>query len=289
MAAARVHARSRRATSSGTATTTRTSARLKPGATHRSARSSRSTRSTRATSRRFPQLKPLLINAGFHTTVDAAAGHAGPRHQGDALSDVGRRAVRAADRLRQRREPRAGAVARAAEGAGDAPRARRRPRCASARQLVTESVILTLVSAAAGPAGRLRRAAAARHAEHPGAAARRGDPPRRRGRRLHARGRRGHRLRARADSGRQRAAGESDDRCCARKGGAAPRGRGARTLRRALVVAQVGFAFVLLIGAGLLFASFRQVLAVEPGFNRRRRADGVDHACRARDTPTTRR
>ena len=44
-------------------------------------------------------------------------------------------------------------------------------------------------------------------------------------------------------------------------------GRGARTLRRALVVAQVGFAFVLLVGAGLLFASFREVLAVQPGFN----------------------
>jgi predicted permease len=42
--------------------------------------------------------------------------------------------------------------------------------------------------------------------------------------------------------------------------------RGARTLRRALVVAQVAFAFVLLIGAGLLFASFRRVLAVDPGF-----------------------
>jgi predicted permease len=48
-------------------------------------------------------------------------------------------------------------------------------------------------------------------------------------------------------------------------------GRGARTLRRALVVAQVAFAFVLLIGAGLLFASFRRVLAVQPGFN----PDGV--------------
>jgi predicted permease len=43
--------------------------------------------------------------------------------------------------------------------------------------------------------------------------------------------------------------------------------RGARTLRRALVVAQVAFAFVLLIGAGLLFASFRRVLAIDPGFN----------------------
>jgi putative ABC transport system permease protein len=48
-------------------------------------------------------------------------------------------------------------------------------------------------------------------------------------------------------------------------------GRGARTLRRVLVVAQVAFAFVLLIGAGLLFASFRRVLAVDPGF----RADNV--------------
>src|SRR5439155_18308258 len=48
-------------------------------------------------------------------------------------------------------------------------------------------------------------------------------------------------------------------------------GRGARSLRRALVVAQIAFAFVLIVGAGLLFASFRQVLAVDPGFN----ADGV--------------
>ena len=48
-------------------------------------------------------------------------------------------------------------------------------------------------------------------------------------------------------------------------------GVGARALRRALVVAQVGFAFVLLVGAGLLFASFRQVMAVDPGFN----VDGV--------------
>jgi predicted permease len=46
---------------------------------------------------------------------------------------------------------------------------------------------------------------------------------------------------------------------------------GARTLRRGLVVTQVAFAFVLLVGAGLLFASFRRVLAVDPGFN----PDGV--------------
>src|SRR5438034_5415064 len=47
--------------------------------------------------------------------------------------------------------------------------------------------------------------------------------------------------------------------------------RGARVLRRTLVVAQVAFAFVLLIGAGLLFASFRRVLAIDPGF----RPEGV--------------
>ena len=64
-------------------------------------------------------------------------------------------------------------------------------------------------------------------------------------------------------------------------------GRSARTLRRALVVAQVAFAFVLLVGAGLLFASFRRVLAVDPGFT----ADSVMTAAislpRARYTDDT--
>lgn len=43
-------------------------------------------------------------------------------------------------------------------------------------------------------------------------------------------------------------------------------GRGARAVRRALVATQVAFAFMLLIGAGLLLASFGKVLAVDPGF-----------------------
>jgi predicted permease len=43
-------------------------------------------------------------------------------------------------------------------------------------------------------------------------------------------------------------------------------GKGAAFLRKALVVAQVAFALVLLIGAGLLLASFRLVLAIDPGF-----------------------
>ena len=43
-------------------------------------------------------------------------------------------------------------------------------------------------------------------------------------------------------------------------------GRGARAMRRALVAGQVGLAFMLLIGAGLLLASFQRVLAIKPGF-----------------------
>jgi predicted permease len=43
-------------------------------------------------------------------------------------------------------------------------------------------------------------------------------------------------------------------------------GRSSRLVRRVLVSSQVAFAFMLLIGAGLLFASFERVLAVEPGF-----------------------
>ncbi|MGP8247384.1 MAG: ABC transporter permease [Bryobacteraceae bacterium] len=44
-------------------------------------------------------------------------------------------------------------------------------------------------------------------------------------------------------------------------------GRRARRVRQALVVAQVGLAFVLLAGAGLVLASFRQLLHVDPGFD----------------------
>ena len=44
-------------------------------------------------------------------------------------------------------------------------------------------------------------------------------------------------------------------------------GKRVRSVRRALVVAEVAFAFVLLIGSGLLIASFRNLLAVNPGFD----------------------
>ena len=44
-------------------------------------------------------------------------------------------------------------------------------------------------------------------------------------------------------------------------------GKRARRVRQILVVAQVGLAFVLLAGAGLILASFRQLLRVDPGFD----------------------
>ena len=49
------------------------------------------------------------------------------------------------------------------------------------------------------------------------------------------------------------------------------RGRASRRTRHALVTAQVAFAFVLLVGAALLAASFRHVLGVDPGW----KAEGV--------------
>lgn len=42
--------------------------------------------------------------------------------------------------------------------------------------------------------------------------------------------------------------------------------RSTRVLRNTFVVVQVAFAFVLLVGAGLLLSSFRQVLRIDPGF-----------------------
>jgi predicted permease len=47
-------------------------------------------------------------------------------------------------------------------------------------------------------------------------------------------------------------------------------GHGARRLRRVLIVAQVASTFVLLVGAGLLFASFRKVLKIDAGFSSER-------------------
>jgi len=55
------------------------------------------------------------------------------------------------------------------------------------------------------------------------------------------------------------------------EGRSGTQGRGPRLMRRVLVTSQVAFALVLLIGAGVLLASFDRVLRIDPGF----RADHV--------------
>lgn len=59
------------------------------------------------------------------------------------------------------------------------------------------------------------------------------------------------------------------------EGRAGSASKGARLARRVLVAAQVAFAFMLLIGAGLLLASFQRVLAVKPGFDTDRVLTGI--------------
>ncbi|MBY0494874.1 MAG: ABC transporter permease [Cyanobacteria bacterium] len=55
------------------------------------------------------------------------------------------------------------------------------------------------------------------------------------------------------------------------EGRSGTQGRGPRLMRRVLVTSQVAFALILLIGAGVLLASFDRVLTINPGF----RADNV--------------
>ena len=55
------------------------------------------------------------------------------------------------------------------------------------------------------------------------------------------------------------------------EGRSGTQGRGPRIMRRVLVTSQVAFALMLLIGAGVLLASFERVLTIDPGF----RADNV--------------
>jgi predicted permease len=242
--------------------------RLKPGATIEQAQQQIDALN-RANLDRFPQYRTLLVNAGFHTTVT--------RLQDDLVRDV--RAtlylmwggavfvlligcvnvanlvlVRSRNRLKE-------LATRLALGA---------TRWRVARQLVIESVFLTMLSAAAGLAigyATLRLLGTVNIQELP----------------------RGAEIRLDATVVAWTLAVSafigvalgmipvanllpvSLTMVLREEGRSGTAGRRARSLRRALVVTQVAFAFVLLIGAGLLFASFRQVLAVDPGFS----ADGV--------------
>ena len=239
-------------------------ARLKPGNTVEQAQAQIDALN-RANLDRFPQYKQLLINARFHTTVvrlqDDLVRSVRPTLYlmwGGAIFVLLIGAVNVANLMLVRSRARIKELAtRLALGAG---------RVRIARQLVIESVILTLTSAAAGlvvafATLRLLGALALK------------DLPRGYGIRIDAV------VVAYAVAvaaaigialGLIPVAGVLPANLTTvlrEEGRSSTTGRGARLLRRGLVVTQVAFAFVLLIGAGLLFASFRRVLAVDPGFD----------------------
>ena len=238
-------------------------ARLKPGATVQQAQSQIDALNA-ANLERFPQLKEVLINAGFHTVV--------ARLQDQMVEDIrpilylmwGGAAfvlligcVNVANLVLVRSRVRLKELAtRLALGAGTSR---------IIRQLVVEHVLLTLGSAAMGIVI--------------GFAALRGmdainlqDLPRAHEIRLDAVVVAYTAIAAVAIGlvlGLIPAAASISARVLGvlrEEGRSATVSRGAQSLRRALVVAQVGCAFVLLIGAGLLLATFRQALAVDPGF-----------------------
>jgi putative ABC transport system permease protein len=242
--------------------------RLKPGATIQQARQQVNALNA-ANLERFPQYKELLINAGFHTNVD--------RLQDTLVRDIKATlylmwggalfvlligCVNVANLVLVRSRARLKELAtRLALGAG---------RWRIGRQLVTESVLLTMVSAAIGVLvgyAALRLLGTLNIQELP-----RGEEIRLDGVVI------AYTLAIAAVIGFvlglipvASVLPANLTSVLREEGRSGTAGVGARTLRRALVVAQVGFAFILLIGAGLLFASFRQVLAVDPGYT----TDGV--------------
>ena len=243
-------------------------ARLKPGATIARAQQQVDAINARNLDR-FPQLKPVLINAGFHTIVlplqESLVREIKPTLYlmwGGALFVLLIGCVNVANLVLVRSRSRLRELAtRLALGAS---------RFQVARQLVTESVVLTMVSAAAGLLvgyAALQLLGTLNIQELP------------RGREIHL-----DAVVAAYTVGAAALIGfvlglipvaavlpANLTNVLREEGRSGTSGRGAHLLRRTLVVAQVAFAFVLLIGAGLMFASFRHVLAVDPGFN----ADGV--------------
>ena len=242
--------------------------RLKPGATIQRAQQEVDALNARNLER-FPALKPLLINAGFHTIVE-------PLQEtlvrdvkatlylmwGGALFVLLIGCVNVANLVLVRSRARLKELAtRLALGAG---------RFRVGRQLVTESILLTLLSAAAGLLvgyAALRLLGTLNIQELP-----RGEEIRLDGVVV------AYTLAVAAIIGLvlglipvANVLPANLTVVLREEGRSGTAGRGARALRRSLVVTQVAFAFVLLVGAGLMFASFRQVLAVQPGFN----ADGV--------------
>ena len=238
-------------------------ARLKPGASPQQAQAQVDALNA-GNLERFPQYKELLVNAGFRTAVVRLPDHL-VRHVkpilyllwGGASFVLLIGCMNVANLGLVRARARAKEMAtRLALGA---------PPWQLARQLVVENVLLTGAAAGAGlllGAAALRAAAAFDFQDLPYGSEIRLDATAA----LYALG---LGLAIGVVMGLvplASALGTSPSGVLRQEGRSSTGGGGARTLRRTLVVAQVAFTFVLLLGAGLLLASFARVLQVDPGF-----------------------
>jgi len=237
--------------------------RLKPGATLEQAQTQVDALSA-ANLERFPQYKELLVNAGFRTKVERYPDHL-VRHVEPILYLlwggacfvllIGCMNVAKLSLVRARARAKEMAT-RLALGA---------PPSQLARQLVVENVLLTAIAATVGllvGAVALRAASAFDFQDLPYGSEIRLDATAA----LYA-------LAVSLAIGvamglvpLATALRTSPSAVLRQEGRGSSGGGGARALRRTLVVAQVAFTFVLLLGAGLLLASFSRVLQVDPGF-----------------------
>jgi len=133
------------------------------------------------------------------------------------------------------------------------------------RQLLTESVVLSCAAAVLGPAAGYRRnaRAGASGCAEPPAAGERPCGPRRA--RLHFAHRRSHRSHLRAAAAFQAPSAAIHDSLKDSNRGSSD-GKHHAWVRSTLVVSEIAFACVLLVGAGLLIRSFLRVLDVNLGF-----------------------
>jgi predicted permease len=238
-------------------------ARLKPGASLQQAQAQVDALNA-ANLERFPQHRELLLNAGFRTAVVPLPDHL-VRHVKPILYLLWGGAgfvlligcMNVANLALVRARARAKEMAtRLALGA---------PAWQLARQLVVENLLVTGVAAGAGlllGAAALRAASAFDFQDLPYGSEIRLDATAA----LYALG---LALAIGVVMGLvplATALGTSPSGVLRQEGRSSTGGGGARALRRTLVVAQVAFTFVLLLGAGLLLASFARVLRVDPGF-----------------------
>jgi predicted permease len=238
--------------------------RLEPGATIEQARSQVDALNA-ANLDRFPQFKEPLVNAGFHTKVERLADHL-VRHVKPVLYLLWGGAsfvlligvMNALNLALVRARARAKELAtRVALGAAPSQ---------LARQLAVENVLLALVAAAASmliAALALRAAASFELSDLPYASEiGLGLAPA-----LYATGVALAVGLVMALVPLASALGQNPSAALRVEGRGSTGSGGARVLRRSLVVGQVAFTFVLLLGAGLLLASFAHVLRVDPGFD----------------------